>query len=181
MEISIQNQLINISYSLLLGLIFGAGYDIIRIVHIMLYGFRFRHPIVFLLDLVYMLALTAGVSLFSYAINRGVWRLYLLFPMGVGFAVYYHTAGRLVRLFSDMLVRLLRTFFSYAVAKPIRLLLKGLWLVVRWIFRSTVGATVRKIAENKWKRYTERQRKLLKKLVRIGIVPDAIRNSGSIK
>ena len=101
--------------------------------------------------------------------------------MGVGFAVYYHTAGRLVRLFSDMLVRLLRTFFSYAVAKPIRFLLMGLWLVVRWIFRSTVGATVRKIAENKWKRYTERQRKLLKKLVRIGIVPDAIRNSGSIK
>jgi len=167
MEISIENQLIIIAYSFILGLIFGAGYDIIRIVHLMLSGFRLRQPILFLLDLVYMLLMTVGCSVFAYAFNHGVLRLFILVPMGAGFAVYYNTAGRLVMFFSEALIRAIRTVLHYTVVLPVQFFLRCLRMIGTWVFRYTVGAVARRMVEMKRRRRTNRQKRLLKSIVRI--------------
>ena len=91
----------------------------------MLGGFRLRQLVLFLPDLVYMLLLTVGCSVFVYAFNHGVLRLFILIPMGIGFAVYYNTAGRLVMFFSEALIRAIRTVFHYTVVLPVRLLLRS--------------------------------------------------------
>lgn len=165
MEIQIQNQLINILYSLLLGLIFGAGYDIIRIVQMMLIGFRLRTVLVFLIDLMFMAVICCGVSVFCYAFEHGRWRLYVLLSMGTGFTVYLCTIGRIVMFFSDALIRWLRVLFHYAVVKPIRFLLRQIRAVFCRVFRCTVKVIFCRIADAKRKRYTERQKRMLKNLV----------------
>ena len=167
MEINIQNQLIIIAYSLLLGLIFGAEYDIIRIAHIMLGGFRLKQPIVFLLDLAYMLTLTVGISVFAYAFNHGIWRLYILIPVSLGFVLYYNTVGRIVMLFSETLIGWIRTVLRYAVILPIGWLLRCIGTGGKWVFRHTLCALMKKFVAFKRKRYTDRQKRMLHNMIRI--------------
>ncbi len=167
MEIFIENQLIILLYSLLLGLIFGAGYDIIKIVHIMLGEFCFRGVVIFLLDLAYVSVLTAGVSVFAYAYNHGDIRMFLLLPMVAGFTVYRCTLGRVVFFFSEAIIRLIRTVIRYTVVLPLRLIGKGIvWLCV-WSFRHTVVPLTRWIDERRRVRYTRKQAKRLKTMVRL--------------
>ncbi len=167
MEIHIQNHLIIIAYSLFLGLIFGAGYDIIRIVALMLGQFRLKQGILFVLDLAYMLAVTASCSVFAYAFNHGKMRLFFLLPMAVGFFVYNRTVGRLVMFFSDAIIRLIRTILHYVVVVPIRFVLCWLGRLGIWLFRRTFGALIKKMVELRRSRYTKKQMKIIKNLIRI--------------
>lgn len=133
----------------------------------MLGDFRLRQPIIFLLDLMYMLTLTVGISVFSYAFNFGTWRLFMLIPMGVGFAVYYNTVGRLVMLFSETLIRWIRTVLHYVVVIPICFVLRCLKIAGLWIIRHTIGVLVKRIVESRRKSYTDKQKRMLKNLIRI--------------
>lgn len=167
MEIYIQKQLIIILYSLLVGLIFGAGYDIIRIIHIMLGKVWFRRPVIFLLDLVYMLILTCCYSVFTYAFNNGMYRMFIEIPMIVGFIVYYNTIGRVVIYFSEVIIRFIRTVIHYVIVVPLRFLWRMTRCAFIWIYRHTLYILFQKIADLRRLIYTARQRKLIKKLVRI--------------
>ncbi len=159
MEIFIEKQLISVGYSFILGLIFGASYDIIRIIHILcgtmsysggkIQMKRGKSPFVmfFLTDLLCMTALTAVFSVFVYYVNFGDFRWYLLFGAVVGFVLYYLTVGRVVMYFSDAVARLIRLVLRYTVAIPLMYLWRLIGKAAEFIYRHTIGRLVRAIVE----------------------------------
>ncbi len=167
MEIYIENQLIIMLYSAILGLIFGAGYDIIRIVHLMLGELRLRGLLVFLLDLAYMLVLAVCISVFTYVFNYGDLRMFLLLPMGAGFAAYHVTVGRVVMLCSEAIIRLIRAVIRYALVLPLRLALRLLRRLAVWLLRHTAVPLLRFLGDRRRCAYTEKQKKQIVRQVRL--------------
>ena len=150
MEIYIEKQLLNIVYSLFLGLIFGFIYDIIRIMHI-LFGIssytgenegmkRGLVPffVFFILDAVYMVFVTLTYSVFLYGANSGSNRAYIFISVCIGFALYYFTLGRVVMFFSEAVVRFLRTVFYYIVVLPLRFIGGLVLRLVRFLTNVTI-------------------------------------------
>ncbi len=165
MELFIGKQLQAAAYSFILGLIFGGLYDIIRIIHI-LCGIASYAPVredtdgsrmkrgrlpfclFFLCDAVYMLTVTAMFSVFQYWQMNGKFRLFLLLSALAGFAVWHATAGRLVMIFSEAIVRFLRLAVLWTVVKPVRFLLAVLCRFLMFLYRQTAGRMVCLVRRN---------------------------------
>lgn len=163
MEFFIGKQLQVVVYSFILGLIFGGLYDIIRIIHIICgiasyagnredseagtYMKRGKLPFLlfFLCDAAYVLTVTAMFSVFQYWQMNGTFRLFVLSAVIAGFAVWYHTAGRVVMAFSEAIVRLLRLAALWLLVKPARFLLGILRRMLLFVYRQTAGRAVRLI------------------------------------
>jgi len=154
MEIYLEKQLLNIVYSLILGLIFGAIYDIIRIIHILLgissYSGEKRGMkrgtlpflVFFMLDTVFVITVSAIYSFFNYVVNNGAFRVYFLIAVCVGFFVYYSTFGRIVMFFSETLVTFLKRMIFYTVVIPARFVLRLVMRVVEFAYRNTFGRLI---------------------------------------
>lgn len=151
MEIYLEKQLINIVYSLILGLIFGGIYDIIRIIHI-LFGIAsysgeksgMKHgtlPFIlfFILDAAYAVTASVIYSLFNYFACNGEFRVFILASVCVGFFVYHVTLGRLVMLFSEAIVRLLKRVIHYTVVIPVCFAARITGRIARFVYRNTLG------------------------------------------
>lgn len=156
MEIFIENQLKNIGYSIILGLIFGALYDIIRIIHIIvgvssysgektMKTGRLPRLFFFTADLIYMAAVTVMLSVFLYEFADGDLRMYLLLAAAAGFTVYYNTAGKLVMAVSETIVKGIRTVFRIVIVRPTVFVLRLLKMTAEWLFRHTVGYAAEKL------------------------------------
>ncbi len=140
--------------SVILGLIFGAFYDIIKISHIICgiasYSGENRGMkrgilpcIIFaLLDFVYVLSMAAVLSVFVYWQNNGVIRAFILIPCTLGFVLYHNTVGRAVMYFSEAVVRFIRLVFRYTVAIPVRFVLGIIRRIVRFVYTSTLGRII---------------------------------------
>lgn len=154
MEIFIAEQCKTLAESCIMGLIFGAGYDIIRILHVLCgiasySGTAARKPaqhtgtaafLLFLIgDLLYMLMVTAAASVFLYHTNHGQFRLYLALACIGGFCMYHYTAGRLVMHISEAVVRGGKWVFYHTVIRPGRWLLRLLLRGIRFVGKLTVG------------------------------------------
>lgn len=171
MEIFIEKQLINIAYSLILGLIFGGIYDIIRVVHIFCGIASYSGEaaemkrgvlpfgIFFLLDTAYMLTVTTAFSVFIYVVNNGGFRMYLLVSTVVGMVVYFLTVGRLVMLLSETIVNFLGRLFDLVIVKPIRSVLRLLGRAFGWVYSHTVGYLLLCLRRMNGYRYTEKIRR----------------------
>ena len=151
MEIYLEKQLINIAYSLILGLIFGGIYDIIRIIHILLgiasysgekVGMkRGTLPFImfFILDAAYAVTASVIFSLFNYYACNGEFRVFILASVCVGFFVYHVTLGRLVMLFSEAIARILKRVIHYTVVIPTRFVVRITVRIARFVYRNTLG------------------------------------------
>ena len=159
MEIFIAEQCKTLAESCIMGLIFGAGYDIIRILHVLCgiasySGTAARKPIqkigrtaflVFLLgDLLYMLTVTAAASVFLYHANHGQFRLYLALSCIGGFCLYHYTIGRLVMGVSEAVVHLVKWVVYHMVIRPVRWFIGLMCRGIDLVGRLTVG-NVRKL------------------------------------
>lgn len=151
MEIFIAEQCKTLAESSIMGLIFGAGYDIIRILHVLCGIASYSGTVtprktgraaflVFLAgDLLYMLTVTGFASVFLYHTNHGQFRLYLALGCICGFCLYHYTAGRLVMHISEAVVRFIKWIVYHTVIRPVRWLIR-LWLcAVRFGIRLTFG------------------------------------------
>ena len=168
MEIFIEKQLISVGYSFILGLIFGASYDIIRMIHILCGTMSFcggekqvkKGKTAFLLflltDFVYMSAVSVVFSVFVYVVNYGDFRWYLLFGTVVGFVLYHFSVGRVVAYFSDMLARAIRTVLHYIVAVPVNFLFRVTRRLVSTVYRYTIGVLIHKLNEIRLSRRNNR-------------------------
>ena len=159
MEFFIEKQLIIMQNSVILGLIFGAFYDIIRISHIICgiasYSGKscgMKHSIgsyiIFgLMDFIYAVVLSAAFSVFVYWQNNGVVRAFILVPCALGFILYHKTAGRAVMYFSEAVVRYIRLIFRYTVAIPVRFVIRIVKRVLRWVYAVTAGKLIFVLSE----------------------------------
>ena len=163
MEIFIEKQLLGVVYSLILGLIFGAVYDIIRLIHIVCKiasysgGQKFSKKGVlpffafFLFDFIYAVLVTLTFSVFVYWVNYGDFRWFYAAGAVLGFTVYYFTLGKAVMFFSERLVCLIRHVLYYIIGVPCRFILGIIEKVCLWIYK----LTLERIADRMRERYSE--------------------------
>ncbi len=133
MEIFIAEQCKTLAESLIMGLIFGAGYDIIRILYV-LWGIQsysvsgklkktadgnYSFWLFLTGDLLYMLFLTIAVSVFLYHTNHGQLRLYLVCGALAGFVLYQNTIGRVVMVISETIVHILKITVGFLLIRPL--------------------------------------------------------------
>ncbi len=135
--------------SCILGLIFGVGYDIIRVFHVLCGIGSYKRPhrgilppppekgrrTAFLLylagDVAYMALFTFFVSVFLFHANHGQVRLFLIAGGLAGFLMYRWTIGRLVMAVSEEIVCALKRLWQLLVWQPIRWLARLLWRLLR--------------------------------------------------
>ncbi|MGM9646338.1 MAG: spore cortex biosynthesis protein YabQ [Eubacteriales bacterium] len=153
MEVSLIQQLTVTVYSVFAGAVFGLLYDVLRISRIFLginYVNKFTEKIkdiklplienpmrksakkrddkfkavaVGIGDILYFLLITPMAVVFTYQVNDGNIRWYLLFGMVAGFALYYFTVGKIIISVSEYIVFFIKTVFyylSYFILRPIK-------------------------------------------------------------
>jgi len=130
MEIFIAEQCKTLAESCIMGLIFGAGYDIIRILHVLCgiqsYSGKEKHisrskPAFWLFligDLAYMLTVLFWTSVFLFHTNYGQFRIYLALGCIAGFCLYQYTAGRVVMRISETIAGLVKCIVYCLLVKP---------------------------------------------------------------
>lgn len=152
-----QEQILRILlYSLCLGAVLGAFYDVFRILRLMFKagsgkssGFKsFKlasATVIFIEDIVYFFVCSCVFCIFIFYVNSGRFRSVALIGAIVGFFAYYYSVGRLVMLFSDLVIgfikKLIKTVLYYTVRPVFILLKKVLELTfLRWFraFRTVV-------------------------------------------
>ena len=84
--------------SFLVGLVFGAVYDLLRIVRIVK---KHHKTVVFIEDFVFVVFCAFWYFLFSTDLARGQIRLFVLIGMFIGFAVYLLTVGSITTRFAS--------------------------------------------------------------------------------
>ncbi len=173
MEKFIHEQLIIFVYSIILGLIFGGIYDIMRILHIwcgtmscsrenrgMKKG-KFSFCLYFLLDGCYVLIVTCLFSVFLFAFNFGEFRLYLLFGVTVGMGVYLMTVGRLVMFFAQRITDFVKKILWLVLFRPLWYIIRGMGRLGRFVWMKTGGACIKAVRRRMDVLHTERVRRCL--------------------
>ena len=86
-------ELYKVGMSALLGVFLGAAYDIVRLIRIL-----FKHNTVALSteDIIFCLCIIFPVFTFVVKINNGVFRLYLVLGVVMGFLLYRESIGRFI-------------------------------------------------------------------------------------
>lgn len=172
MEIFIAEQCKTLAESCIMGLIFGAGYDIIRILHVLcgtmsicpeekrklqMHGGRTAFLLFLAGDLFYMLLVTVSASVFLYHANYGQFRLYLAAACIAGFCLYRYTAGRLMMGVAGALVGLIRRILYHTLIRPIRWFLQHTGRLAqktgRMLAAVTVGWIRKQLLRRRMRRY----------------------------
>lgn len=190
MEFFIEKQLLIVLNSVILGLIFGAIYDIIRISHIICEiasysaencGMR-SGKAAFLIfaagDFIYVVVVSVMLSFFTYWQNNGVVRAFILIPCIAGFAMYHGTIGNLVMYFSEAVVRFIRLIFRYTVAIPILFVLKIAKKAVWYIYSVSIGKLVFRLGEKNDGHRTYLYLKALEKEIKFDYIPKQTKKPG---
>lgn len=166
MEITVSEQLSSCLAHLVLGLLAGAVYDLVRIIHICIKpsGESARvnkicfSSFVFVLDVLYCIVIGICFAVTSFVFFYGKFRAFNVFSFSVGFTVYILTLGRLLMFFSNRFVcfikYVLRIILKIMLI-PFRYLLKGLSYLVNIIYRFTVGWFISRIRLSKENKYFE--------------------------
>lgn len=102
-----------------LGLILGICYDFFRVIRTV---FSFGKRLFFACDLIW--SLWSGFLIFSFVLNEnyGISRLYIFIAAGMGFLLWYFTAGKIIARLSKILKKLLGFIF-----RPIKKLFCGIY------------------------------------------------------
>ena len=118
--------------------------------------------LLFLQDVLLFSFAAVGVAVLNFYFNHGQFRIYTVVAVLLGFLLYYFTVGKLVMLFSEGIVCLLRmalTIFLFLVTRPFVYLWRGICAVSEKIVRKIREA----IANRRKKVYNIRvSRQLLK-------------------
>ncbi len=101
-EISNLSQLSGLLYSVIMGVIFGFLYDVLRALRIVK---TFKNITVFFQDVFYFVIIANITFIFFLAVTKGEIRLYILIGILVGFLSYFFTLSRLF-------TKLLKLLFS---------------------------------------------------------------------
>ena len=123
MEFFIEKQILNIVYSVILGLIFGAIYDIIRMIYVMcgIASYRGgrvsmkRGAVPFVIFALFDLSV---YSVFDYWTENERFRAYILVSVILGFVLYRKTVGRAVMFVSEEIARLIKKLIRLVIVKP---------------------------------------------------------------
>ena len=169
--------------ALILGVAFGALYDVFRVLKCLLcvakYGDKHRFAKIYskgvsdvfpgapggavsyvvtaLFDVLYLSVVTVAFVLFLYAFNYGIFRWFILLSCFAGFFAYHFSAGRLLIKSVDAVSDLLRLVFNlllYVLALPIKYLYFAFRKIYQFLFAPAVNKIKSRIDKIRNKRYT---------------------------
>lgn len=169
-----------VATSFILGLIFGASYDIIKINQILCSlvsyaGGRMKRKrgvtaflLVFLADLIWTLFIGAVFSVWVYRVNDGEFRWFIAAAAAAGFAVWHATFGRVVTVLAEKAAVLLRRVFAFLVLRPLRRIGRAAGKAARKLWRMTGGRVQGAMKRRRAIRTTERLRRTLRQDLSFG-------------
>ena len=175
LEILLKKQAELVATSFILGLIFGASYDIISTYHIFCSTLSQKDgkvlpqkgmvPFVhlFFTDLLWTLAAGLVFSLYVYRANDGTFRWFMAASAGCGFRLWRVTAGRLCVRLADRLTRLLRGLIRILLLRPLLWVFGCLRRLACLLWRVTGGRIADVLTKARRMRRTERERRRLAK------------------
>ena len=134
--------------SLGLGAIFGALWDIFRILRL---GIPLGRMFIFLQDIIYFAIICILTLIFFYFFTFGGFRLFVLLGEFLGFLIYYLTIGHVVFAVFKIIIRFIHKFV-WGLTWPVRKLL----LKITHIFQKFLQSFKRKI-----KKYFQIKKKFL--------------------
>ena len=143
MEISISNQLITVIYSIILGIILGAIYQIFDILGVLVernYSYKFKEkmkdkkftPIInpilkkesrktlknivlAIIDFSYFIVITPVFVVFIYENNNGVVRWYIFLFSLIGFVIFKATVGKILKIITEYISFYLEVLSFYII------------------------------------------------------------------
>ena len=133
MGISLYTQTTVLLYSVCIGVTIGALYDVFRILRICV---RTGKGLQFVYDILFSLIVTAVFVLFLFHANDGQIRWFSVCGAIIGFTAYYNTAGRIVMIFAEFIVTVIKKVLRFVigiVTLPFRLIGKiaGKYILVQ--------------------------------------------------
>lgn len=158
-------------YSLLLGVILGVFYDVMRFIRLFLVvkartdtscgnGITVKGvlggAIIFVFDVIFFLVFAVSSLILTYNVSGGVFRGMVYFGMLAGGAIYYLTVGRLTLKLEEKLVRILRRA-SIRALRLVLALMRPIFCFALKIYHLTIGKIIGKIV-----RVTRERRQRLK-------------------
>lgn len=134
-------------------------------------GRRFLLPIlIFFQDVLLCGFAAVGVAVLNYYFNYGQFRAYTVIAMLVGFAVYYFTVGKLMMLFSEGVICLLRmttAMLWFLLTRPFVLFGRG----IGFFWKKIYGKIREGIEKHRKKVYNIHIRKQVMKEATVGFLP----------
>lgn len=109
MSLSLSGQAAYFLWSIVLGLVLGAIYDIVRAVRMLT---KARQTAVIITDILFFTVCGVLTSLFALPFNKGSVRAFIIFGEAVGFLSYRLTAGSIIGKFYAHIARILRKFIQ---------------------------------------------------------------------
>ena len=109
MEIYIARQLADLGSAMLLGIVCGTVYDLLRPIRLQR---RCDRVLTHVVDALYILIMLLGVFLFVLRIGKGEFRLFMLFGFIGGIAVYYLLLSELLRPLWDFWMEAMTGFLA---------------------------------------------------------------------
>lgn len=160
-------QLLTLLYALIVGIALGVLFDLFRISRVFLSvptGKRAARmlsdtvltAVSFIEDITFFTVSACTLVLFLHSTNQGIGRGYLIFGAAVGFALYLVTVGRLTRLISAAVSRMLWRAVRFMILKMICPLLRFIRICGTRIYNLTAGRLIRACLTVYGKRKTDR-------------------------
>ena len=162
MEISPYMLTLLLIYSFLFGMSSGVLNDLLKITRALFFGDEKKksfilYVLLFFEDLLLAVFIGCGVVVLNYYLNRGQFRLYSVFAVASGFALYYFTVGKAVGFISDYIVRLVRRS-ARLVCSILTYPIKAIFLCIKKIFIYIVKKISFAIEKERVIRYNKKER-----------------------
>ena len=125
--------------------------------------------IIFLQDLVFMIIAAVGIVFLNYYLNDGEIRLFTVISAVIGCALWYMSFGKLVIMFSEPIVMLIK-FMVYTTVKIISTPVRYLVMFAVNIYKKILFKVRKAIANSRNIRYNIKRKKYYTEISRFGFL-----------
>ncbi|MBQ2765585.1 MAG: spore cortex biosynthesis protein YabQ [Clostridia bacterium] len=154
-------------YSLILGVILGVFFDLMRIsrVFLSLHGTgkvaqiaseTVLTAVSFIEDIIFFVVSAVTLVLFCFQANGGTARGFILLGALGGFFIYLETVGRLTKLISNALARLIYRILSFIWRRMLMPIARVILHLILKLYKLTLGRAVDRVFTWRHKHYTEK-------------------------
>lgn len=129
----------------------------------------YKNVFVFVGDILFFLIVSPLFTVFIYYANSGKIRWYLVTGAVIGFVLYYFTIGRLIMLFSSLIVFIIRSagaYIIYFTLRPVVILIRLACRMMHKLILKISNLISTSVRLKKMKKYTEKTEKSIASIVK---------------
>lgn len=129
----------------------------------------YKNIIVFAGDILFFFIVSPIFTVFIYYANNGKIRWYLIIGSIVGFMLYYITIGRIIMLFSSLIVFIIRSagaYLIYFTIRPAVIFIRFIFGIIKALILRIVLRIKTAVMLKKMRKYTKKSEKSITLIVR---------------